>query len=72
MKISWYLNRMRSMSIKEILFYRTSQILNRHLFLRIKLLLFKPSNIFVNPNYRGPNYSKEEIDTNISAAVNTT
>ena len=62
MKISWYLNRIRSMSIKEILFYRTFQFLNRHLFLRIKLVFFKPSNIFVNPNYKGPNYSNEEID----------
>ena len=61
MKIWWYINRIRSMSIKEILFYRTYQFVNTKIIFRLRTLNYKTKKVELNPKFIGPKYSKEQI-----------
>lgn len=57
----WHINRMKSMSIREILCYRPAQWLTNKLLLK-KWLIFKPyPKISLNKKFISPKYNKEEL-----------
>jgi len=61
MSHKWYVNRLKSMSISEILCYRSTQWLVRKLILR-KWLVFAPSpRIRLREEFNNPVYAKEEL-----------
>lgn len=61
MKLEWYKNRIRSMTLRELFFYRVFQLLNSKLIFRIKLVFFKPYILNLNTDFIGPKYSIEKV-----------
>jgi len=61
MNIRWYLNRLRSMSLKEVVFYRIHQFINTKYIFRLKTQNYRTKKIELNPKFKGPKYSKAHI-----------
>ena len=63
MKLKWYINRLKIMSFKEIIFFRIPQQLQLKLFGKFhQHKKFKENEIHLNPNFSSPNFLTGIID----------